>query len=90
MSEKNTSGIKEFLICLFFVLTVPPFIWWWIPVLQTSANYKKNCELVAQMPTDEYTGVSARGTRKRLYVNVYECADGKVKRLIERGPVNYK
>lgn len=90
MSEPNTTGIKEFLICVFFVLTVPPFVWWWIPIMQESANYKKGCVLVAQMPTDEYTGVAARGTRQRLYVNVYECPDGKIKRLIESGPRDYK
>lgn len=84
-----TDGQKVLIFLLVSSLAVPSFMWWYIPKLQEWSNYKKNCVLVAQMPTDEYTGNSARGTRKRLYVNVYECADGRVKRLIESGPVSY-
>lgn len=86
----NTNGLREIVICTILIIAVPAVVWWWIEVLKNFDYEKEKCPLIAQMPTDEYTGVAARGTRKRLYVNVYECPDGKVKRLIERGPVNYK
>lgn len=88
--SKFTEGEKVILFVAVIVLLTPLFIWWMIPMMQNWNSHKEKCQIVAQMPTDEYTGNSARGTRQRLYVNVYECPDGKVKRLIESGSVNYK